>query len=114
MGWYLKALMKYAVFNGRAHRTEYWMFILFNVIIAFGLVFIDGFFGITPVEIERSIVGTIYELAVFIPTIAAGARRLHDSGRSGWWQIVPVVNWVFMCTPSTQGENGFGPDPRDS
>jgi uncharacterized membrane protein YhaH (DUF805 family) len=110
MNWYLDVLKKYAVFEGRARRKEYWMFLLFNMIIAFVLGFIAGLTG--GQHSALNILVTIYQLAVLIPSIAVGVRRMHDSDHSGWWIICPIVNLVFACTEGTRGPNRFGPDPK--
>ena len=117
MSWYLRALKKYAVFHGRAHRKEYWMFMLVHTIIYLGLAFIEGvFFGSRQ---EGPILPVIYALGVLIPILAAGVRRLHDTDRSGWWffiQLVPIlgpiVMLVFLATDGTKGDNRFGHDPK--
>jgi uncharacterized membrane protein YhaH (DUF805 family) len=118
MNWYLEVLRKYAVFSGRARRKEYWMFALFNIIIAFALAVIEGLTGIFP-ESPRSVLGSIYMLAVFLPSLGVGVRRLHDTGRSGWWLLiglVPIIGWivllVFNVQDSQPGENRFGPNPK--
>jgi len=114
MHWYLEVLKKYAVFEGRARRKEYWFFVLFNLIISFVLGFIEGLFG------GPGVLGAIYGLAVLIPGIAVAVRRLHDTGRSGWWlliALVPVVGFivllVFMVLDSTPGPNQYGPNPKE-
>lgn len=111
MKWYIQVLKKYAVFSGRAHRTEYWMFVLFNILISVVLGFLEGILGIAT-STDQSILGAIYSLAVFIPSIAVGVRRMHDTDHSGWWLIVPLVNLVFAVTKGTEEENRFGPAPR--
>ncbi len=111
MNWYLQVLKKYAVFSGRARRKEYWMFFLFNLIIAFVLGFIEGIVGIA-LESGQSVLSTIYQLAVLIPTIAVGVRRMHDTDHSGWWLLVPVANIVFAVSEGTRGDNRFGSDPK--
>ncbi len=111
MKWYLKVWKKYAVFSGRAHRTEYWMFALFNFIIAFVLGILEGILGIAT-DTDQSVLATIYQLAILIPSIAVGVRRMHDIDRSGWWLLVPIVNLVFSITKGTEGENRFGPAPK--
>ena len=111
MNWYLEVLRKYAVFSGRARRKEYWMFFLFNLIITFVLGFIEGIVGIAP-EIDQSVLVTIYQLAVLIPSIAVGVRRMHDTDHSGWWLLVPIVNLVFAVSEGTRGDNRFGSDPK--
>lgn len=113
MNWYLGVLKKYAEFSGRARRKEYWMFFLFNFIIALVLGVIEGIIG------SAGILGIVYALAVLVPSLAVGARRLHDTGRSGWWLLillVPVIGvivlLVFMVLDSESGKNQYGPNPK--
>jgi len=114
MKWYLEVLRKYAVFTGRARRKEYWMFILFNMIIAFAIGFVSGFteaiLGIGKVLSTST--NLIYTLGILIPSIAVAIRRMHDIGRSGWWILFPVVNLVFLCFDSQPGDNEYGPNPK--
>ncbi len=114
MNWYLEVLRKYAVFDGRARRKEYWMFALFNFIIAFVLGFIEGLVG------GPGVIGLVYSLAVFIPALAVTVRRLHDTNRSGWWVLIAfvpligaIVLLVFMVLDSQPGENRFGANPKE-
>src|SRR4051795_1354498 len=79
MQWYLSVVKNYTGFQGRARRKEYWMFALINVIISIILSFVEKGAHIAP------ILTSIYSLAVLLPSIAVGMRRLHDTGRSGWW-----------------------------
>ena len=113
MSWYFAVLKKYAVFAGRAHRTEYWMFVLFNCIIGFVLGFLGG------LESSLSVLYFIYMLGVMVPSIAVCVRRLHDTSRSGWWfflGLVPIIGWivlfVFLVQDSQPGENQYGPNPK--
>ncbi len=102
---------KFADFNGRARRSEFWYFTLFNTIVAVVLNLIDGVTGMP-------ILGGIYSLAALIPGIAVGVRRLHDTGKSGWWYliaftiigIIPLI--VFWAMDSTSGSNKFGANPK--
>ncbi len=73
MNWYLEVLKKYAVFNGRARRKEYWMFFLFNIIITIAIGLLEGITG------TLGIIGAIYSLAILLPGIAVSIRRLHDN-----------------------------------
>ncbi|MFD3262254.1 DUF805 domain-containing protein [Paenibacillus lentus] len=114
MEWYLKVLKNYVGFEGRARRTEYWMFVLFNFIASFVLGFIGGFIGLD------SILAYIYSLAVLLPSLAVGARRLHDTGRSGWMlllALIPLVGaiilLVFLCQDSQPGDNKYGSNPKN-
>ncbi len=94
------------------------MFFLFNIIIAVILGLVEGFAGIAP-ESDQSVLGTLYMLAVLLPGLAVGVRRLHDSDRSGWWLLiafVPIIGaiilLVFMVQDSQPGENQYGPNPK--
>ncbi len=90
------------------------MFFLFNCIIYFLIgvwmrlmeIVILGPPDLTP------LVTRIYSLALLVPGIAVGIRRMHDTGRSGWWILLPVVNLVFLCQDSQSGENAYGPNPK--
>ncbi len=121
MNWYLEVLKKYAVFSGRARRKEYWFFILFNIIISLVLGVIDGFTGSYNEAAGLGLLGGIYSLAVLIPGIAVTVRRLHDTGRSGWWfwiVLVPVIGalvlLVFMVLDSKPGQNQYGANPKEA
>jgi uncharacterized membrane protein YhaH (DUF805 family) len=106
MNYYLTALKKYAVFTGRARRTEYWMFVLFYLIGAVVVAVIGTVVG------AQSALSTLYKLAFLIPAISAGVRRMHDTNHSGWWLLFPIVNLIFAVTEGDKGENRFGPDPK--
>jgi uncharacterized membrane protein YhaH (DUF805 family) len=112
VSWYLAVLKNYAGFTGRARRTEFWMFVLFNLIIAIVL-------GIISAVIKTQIPVYLYDLAVLIPGLAVAFRRLHDTGRSAWWLLIgliPVIGAivliVFYATPGVAGDNQYGPDPK--
>ena len=111
--WYLKCIKDhYADFEGRARRTEYWMFTLVNILVAI-VVFI--IFRI----IHLPMVANLYSLAVLVPGLAVGARRLHDTDKSGWWLLIglipligAIVLIIFFATEGTRGSNQYGPDPK--
>ena len=111
MHWYTDVLKKYAQFTGRARRQEFWMFTLFSVGIAIVLGIIGGLIGF-------SLRSTLYSLAVLVPSVAVGVRRLHDTGRSGWFMLlalIPVIGLVliyFLAIEGEKSENAFGPDPK--
>ena len=114
MNWYLEVLKKYAVFSGRARRKEFWMFFLFNLIITFVLGFIEVLVG------GPGIVGTLYGLALLIPSIAVSVRRLHDINHSGWWLLIglipligAIVLLVFMVQDGKPGKNQYGANPKE-
>ena len=103
---YIEVLQKYADFNGRATRTEFWLFILIHCIILMALILVFSLlFGDLGV-----IILLVYALATYIPTLAVGARRLHDIGRSGWWQLIGIVAFIMWMLPS-EGNNKYGPRP---
>lgn len=110
MNWYIAVLKKYAVFQGRARRKEYWMFFLFNIIVAFLLGLIEGLAGINLGN-GQSILGNVYQVAVFLPSIAVGIRRMHDVNKSGWFMLVPIYNLILAVKQGDTGENRFGSDP---
>ena len=112
MKWYLEVWKKYAVFSGRARRKEYWMFVLFNLIVAFAIGFVTGLIGALTGSVISSVANLVYSLAIAVPSVAVGVRRMHDIGRSGWWLLVPVVSLVFVCLDSQPGDNQYGPNPK--
>jgi uncharacterized membrane protein YhaH (DUF805 family) len=119
MNCYLEVLKKYAVFSGRARRKEYWMFFLFNLIIYVVLALIDGLMGTFSPQAGLGVLSGLYSLAVLIPSLAVTVRRLHDTGRSGWWILIALVPFiggivllVFMVLDSQPGENQYGPNPK--
>lgn len=111
MNYYTGPLKKYAVFNGRAGREEYWYFVLFNFIIVFVLGLIEGLSGIAP-ESDDSIFANIYSLAVLIPSIAVGVRRMHDIDKSGWYILIPLYDLILAIRNGTEGDNKYGSDPK--
>ena len=106
MNWYLQVWKKYAVFAGRSRRMEYWIFQLLNLVFIFLISLLEVLvFG-------SSVLVRFYYLAVLIPSISVAVRRVHDTGHSGWWVIVPFINLYFFCIDGTNGDNRFGPDPK--
>ena len=117
--WYVEVIRKYAVFEGRARRKEYWNFVLLNAVIAIVLSTIDGAIG-WGADVGVGLLGGLYSLFVLVPSLAVLYRRLHDTGRSGWFilfSFIPVVGWiillVFVCLDSQPGENQYGPNPKE-
>lgn len=115
MEYFLHVLRNYAVFNGRARRKEYWMFVLFNILFSIAA-------GIADYSLFGSGSGAIsglYSLAVLIPSLAVGVRRLHDVGKSGWFTLIifiPLVGAIWLlvlyCTEGTDGSNEYGLNPK--
>jgi len=134
---------KYAQFDGRATRSEFWYFVLFNLIVSIILGILDGVLGtnytyematstmattsveMTSVSMTQTIgyLQSFYSLAVLIPSLAVSIRRLHDTGKSGWWillGVIPVINFIgifvllfFYVQDSQPGENQYGPNPKE-
>jgi uncharacterized membrane protein YhaH (DUF805 family) len=111
MNWYLEVFKKYAVFSGRARRKEYWMFFLFNIIVAFAIGIVIGIFR-GAFHINLSILSSLYSLAILIPSTAVGVRRMHDTNHSGWWLIVPIAGLIFLFLNGQPSNNRFGLDPK--
>lgn len=120
MNWYLDAFKnKYADFSGRARRTEYWMFILFHVLIIFLLAFLSGALSELQLGSIGAILLVIYVLASFIPALAITVRRLHDTGKSGWFYLLTLIPYIgsfilliFTVQDSEPMQNKWGPNPK--
>ena len=120
MNYFIDCLTKkYACFSGRARRQEYWLFALFNIIAGIIIGVIAGVLVSVTNVTAFAYLGSIYNLAVLIPGLAVLFRRLHDTGRSGWWwliALIPFIGWivliVFCCLDSQPGENQYGPNPK--
>jgi len=113
MNWYVQVLKKYADFTGRARRTEFWMFYLFSFLVSLGLGIVEAIFG------GPGILGGLYGLVVLLPSLAVSVRRLHDTGRSGWWLLIflipligVIVLLVFAVQEGQRGDNAYGHDPK--
>ncbi len=124
MKWYIKVLKQYAEFEGRARRKEFWMFSLIHFLIIMALQTVTFMIaGMNPESgVGVFLMGLLglYSLAVFIPSLAVSVRRLHDTGRSGWWlliSLVPVIGAialiVFYVQDSQPGANQYGENPKE-
>jgi uncharacterized membrane protein YhaH (DUF805 family) len=119
--WMAEPIRKYATFEGRARRAEYWWFELFLILVSivlaivdmsvFGLEFLKDYGGIGPI-------GGLFSLAMLVPSLAVSVRRLHDKDKSGWYLLIgliPLVGGIILlvwfCQRGTIGDNRFGPDP---
>lgn len=119
MNWYLKAFQQYLDFNGRARRSEYWMFVLYNLNFAIIAVIIDVTFGLNTSKLPFGLVYLIYGLATFIPSLAVTVRRLHDTGKSGWMILVSLIPFVgsiwllvLLLMDGDSEENEYGENPK--
>lgn len=127
MEWMVMPLKRYADFEGRSRRKEYWMFTLLTLIIyvVVGLLFvaagsIDDNFS-SPFSIILLILAAVIVLALVVPSVAVAVRRFHDQDKSGWFYLLSFVPYagsiillVFMCLEGTRGPNRFGADPKQS
>ncbi len=114
MHWYVDVLKKYAMFSGRADRQEFWMFTLISFLISIVLAVVDAALGTSP------LLGALYSLAVLLPSLAVGVRRLHDTDRTGWWLLIgliPIVGeivlLVFLASAGKPQDNAYGPNPQE-
>lgn len=108
------AVQQFANFEGRNTRTQYWMFILFYIIFYIACAVVDNVLG-------KPIVSALYSLVLLVPSIAVATRRLHDTGRSGWWQLIglipllgAIVLIVFLAQDSAAGDNEYGANPKQA
>lgn len=113
MEYFIEAFRRFADFSGRATRKEYWMFVLFYTIFYLVLATLDAFLEILFLEV-------VFYLVTVIPSISIAARRLHDTGRSGWWQLIlfiPLIGLIVLIVflaQGSHGENEYGPNPKMS
>ena len=121
LGYWVGCLRKYATFTGRARRAEYWWYTLFNVIL-YAIVLTVAFLISYQTEssVATGVIIFVYLLGVLLPTLAVTARRLHDAGLSGWWQLIGIIPGgsiavlVMTILPGKPGQNQYGPDPREA
>ena len=105
---YKKMWRNYAVFSGRSTRRDFWMACLFNFVISLAV-------GVVAGVIKLGFLATLYSIAMIIPGLAIGIRRLHDTNRSGWWFLISlepliggIILLVFYCLPTVEEGNNFG------
>ncbi len=144
MEWAILPLKKYAEFEGRSRRKEYWMFVLLLVAVMAVIAGVEAMTGLAATIGPYGPLTALFLLATLAPSLAVGARRLHDTGRSGWWLLIGygpfllaqvltlagllqlatilsvlalagfVVLLVFMAVEGTRGPNPYGPDSKGS
>ncbi|MCB9189202.1 MAG: DUF805 domain-containing protein [Flavobacteriales bacterium] len=117
----------YANFNGRARRSEFWYFVLASFLLSIVISIIEGALGMgnyyatsNSFYFSGGILSNLLNLALMIPSLAVGARRLHDTNKSGWLQllwIIPIIGWivllVFFVQEGDEGTNQYGQDPKN-
>ena len=104
----------FANFSGRASRAAYWWWFLFGVLVSIATNILDA------AVIGAPVLSPLAGLALFIPNLSVGVRRLHDTGRSGWWiliGLIPIIGWIvlliFLIEQGDAGDNEYGPPPPD-
>jgi uncharacterized membrane protein YhaH (DUF805 family) len=107
---YVSVLKKYNDFDGRARRSEYWYFVLINVLVGQVLNFTNALLFNGSAVIGYLLL--LFNLVILVPSIAVAVRRMHDVGKSGWYALIPVYNLILACTEGTKGANEFGSDPK--
>jgi len=134
MKWFLDGLGKYAVFQGRSRRKEYWYFVLFVFLITILLTALDVLFGTYSHRYEMGLFATIFSVVTFVPWVALSVRRLHDIGYSGQWLwtlliavglmavdltiglviffVLSIAFMVAALVDSDSGANRYGPSPK--
>lgn len=118
MQYYVNAIKNYATFTGRTRRRDFWMFVLFHLIFFIAAGVLDSLLGTNSPEMGGGLVSGLYALFALVPSIAIAARRLHDSGKSGWWLLIGltgiggIVLLVFYVLDSQPGANKYGPNPK--
>lgn len=102
---YFTVLRKYASVEGRASRAEYWNFLLFNYIVSIILAIIEA-------RLHTSFIVITYAVAMFLPSLAVGMRRMHDVGKYGVYALIPVYSHLLACFPGSKGANAYDFNPQ--
>ncbi|MDR6562513.1 MULTISPECIES: DUF805 domain-containing protein [unclassified Arcicella] len=119
MNYYLQVLQNYATFRGRARRSEYWYYFLFNMLFAFVAVIVDNVLGTASPLLGYGPIYGLYALATLIPGLAVLSRRLHDIGKSGWYFLIVLIPFagviwllVLLVTEGEPFDNQYGTNPK--
>lgn len=109
MKYFWLGIQNYANVIGRASRKEYWMFVLFNILFGFLFGFLFGvIYGLVYGHMDNIWLPIIWQLFILIPSICIGVRRMHDVGKSGWYLLVPIYNFILAITAGDEGDNQYG------
>lgn len=110
---------KYATFRGRARRSEYWWFVLFNYLVVFVALILDFCLGLTFADTGYGPIYCIAAIVLLLPSLAVTVRRLHDINKSGWnilWGIIPLIGAILLlvwcCQDSKAEVNQYGESPK--
>ncbi|HSI67835.1 MAG TPA: DUF805 domain-containing protein [Planococcus sp. (in: firmicutes)] len=118
MKWFMETMKNAFNFSDRSRRKEYWMFYLIATLIMIVLTLVDVVAGLEVAE-DVGILSTLFSLILIIPSLAVTFRRLHDTGKSGWWiliSLIPIIGWIvlliFTVQDSETGINSYGANPK--
>lgn len=118
LNWVKLAVRRYADFSGRSRRKEYWYFTLYYVVVYVSLLALDGATGLIDDRGRTGVFSAVFSVLTVVPALAVTVRRLHDTGRRGWWMLLslvpiggPVAMLIFLCRKSQPGVNAFGDEP---
>jgi uncharacterized membrane protein YhaH (DUF805 family) len=121
MNYFIYCLKNYATFTGRARRSEYWFFVLFNTIFSVSAVVSDSILGFDTELSGYGPLSILYSLGTIVPSLAVAVRRLHDLGKTGWYfliLLIPIAGWIWffvlMVTEGHSDNNIYGPNPKDT
>ncbi|MBA3907204.1 MAG: DUF805 domain-containing protein [Pseudonocardiales bacterium] len=109
---------RYAQFSGRSRRSEFWFFVLFSAIVRAIANILDAILHTGNPNTGGGLVSTLVLLALLVPSLAVAVRRLHDTGRSGWWlliALIPLVGIIVLIVWWAQdghSDNQYGPNPK--
>lgn len=113
MNYFLDAMRKYADFNGRARRSEYWYFALFYGLISVAVTILEFSMGMSVEQGGNGMLGLLLSLGFMIPSLAVAVRRMHDVGKSGWFCLIPLYNLYLAVQEGEYGSNEYGADPKN-
>ena len=112
-------LSKYVDFSGRARRSEYWYFVLFTFLVNIVTTIVDAILGTDFDDSSGGLISSLVSLALLLPSLAVGVRRLHDTDRSGWWillGLIPIIGWILLIiwfATDSKADNQYGPNPKN-
>lgn len=121
MKWFSLALSRYAAFSGRSQRAEFWFYVLLSAVIELALLAVDTSLGWVSANGDFGLLSSVATLFFLIPAVSVATRRLHDIGKSGWWQLlvlIPLLGILMLIYWWTQdgqaGTNLYGPNPKET
>ena len=120
MEYFISTIKQYAVFKGRARRKEFWYFYLISLVISLVLAFLDHQMGTFNPELGGGLLGGVYGIFIFLPSLSLTVRRIHDTSHSGYWAfilLIPIIGVLailfFALMDSKPGSNEYGISPKE-